>query len=384
LGLFRIACCVRRSGAMRILYFSRDYTPHDHRFLAAMAENGHEVYYLRLERRGHQQEDRLLPAGIKPVKWAGGQRVYRLRELPRLAIDLRRVLREVEPDLVHAGPIHTAGLLAALSGFHPLVSMSWGSDLLLDADKNRWNRRATGKTLRHSDVMVGDCEVVKRKAMAFGFPEERIVTFPWGVDLAQFSPGEDSGLRARAGWEDAFVLLHTRSWEPLYGVDAFAKAFAMAARERPELRLFLLGNGSLAGEVRQTFMGGGVMERVHFSGQVKYADLPKYYRAADLYVSASHCDGSSVSLMEALACGKPALVSDIAGNREWVRPGEQGWLFPDGDVGALAEGIVRAVEQRETLAEIGRKSRKLAEERANWKENVKSLFAAYEKAIERK
>ena len=55
------------------------------------------------------------------------------------------------------------------------------------------------------------------------------------------------------------------------------------------------------------------------------------YRAADLYLSASHSDGSSVSLMEALGCGLPVLVSDIPGNREWVTDGEQGWLFPDGD-----------------------------------------------------
>jgi glycosyltransferase involved in cell wall biosynthesis len=232
--------------------------------------------------------------------------------------------------------------------------------------------------------MVGDCEAVRRKAVTFNFPEEQVVTFPWGVDLEHFSPGEDKELRARAGWEDAFVVLHTRSWEPIYGVDVFAKAFATAAKARPELRLFLLGNGSLAGEIREIFMHGGVMDRVHFSGQVKYGDLPNYYRAADLYVSASHSDGSSVSLMEALACGLPALVSEIPGNREWVKPGQQGWLFRDGDVEALAEGIVQTFDQRDTLADIGQNSRKLAEERANWPENVKNLFVAYEMAIERK
>jgi glycosyltransferase involved in cell wall biosynthesis len=88
--------------------------------------------------------------------------------------------------------------------------------------------------------------------------------------------------------------------------------------------------------------------------------------------------------MEALACGLPALVSDIPGNREWVKPGEQGWHFPDGDAEALSEGIVRAVDQRETLADIGQNSRKLAEERANWPENVKNLFVAYEMAMKKK
>ncbi len=366
---------------MRILYFTRDYTPHDHRFLSALADTDHEIYYLRLERRGHQQEDRMLPAGVKRVNWAGGQNPARLRDYPKLLFSLKRILRQVKPDVVHAGPIQTVALLAAMSGFHPLVTMSWGSDLLLDADKNSFYRWATRCTLKRSDVLVGDCDAVKQKAIAFGFPGERIATFPWGVDLEHFSPGDDGDIRSRAGWKDAFVLLHTRSWEPVYGVDVFAKAFVIAAKQRPKLRLFLLGNGSLAGDVRRIFINGGVLDRVHFSGQVKQTDLPKYYRAADLYVSASHSDGSSVSLMEALACGLPALVSDIPGNREWIVPGEHGWQFPDGDVDALAQQILSAVEQRDTLSEISENNRKLAQERANWPKNFGKLIEAYIMAI---
>ena len=75
----------------------------------------------------------------------------------------------------------------------------------------------------------------------------------------------------------------------------------------------------------------GLEDKVHFAGQVDYVDLPKYYRVAHLYLSASIVDGSSVSLLEAMSCGIPALVSDIPGNREWVVPGRNGWLFPTGD-----------------------------------------------------
>ena len=325
----------------------------------------------------------MLPDGVKRVNWAGGQKPTRFGDYPKLLFSLKRVLRQIKPDLVHAGPVQTVALLASISGFHPLVTMSWGSDLLLDADENGLTRWAARYTLKRSDVLVGDCDAVKQKAIAYGFPGERIVTFPWGVDLKHFSPGDDGGIRARAGWEDAFVLLHTRSWESVYGVDVFAKAFVIAARQRPELRLFLLGNGSLAGDVRRIFMNGGVLDQVHFSGQVKQADLPKYYRAADLYVSASHSDGSSVSLMEALACGLPALVSNIPGNREWIVPGEHGWQFPDGDGYALEKQILSAVEQRETLSEISENNRKLAEERANWPKNFMRLLKAYDLAATR-
>ena len=129
-------------------------------------------------------------------------------------------------------------------------------------------------------------------------------------------------------------------------------------------------------------LDNGLIDRVHFGGQVSNADLPRYYRAADLYLSASHSDGSSVSLMEALGCGRPVLVSDIPGNVEWIKPGAQGWLFPDGDEAALEAGMLGAAmletAQRE---EMGRAARALAEARADWSRNFPRLLDAYQLAI---
>ena len=366
---------------MRVLYFSRDYTPHDHRFLAAMADNGIQAFYLRLERRGHPQEDRILPVGVTPVQWEGGQKIFDHQDYRRLLPSLRSVIKRVKPDIVHAGPVQTAAWLAAQARFHPLVTMSWGSDLLLDADRSPQMRRLTEFTLGQTDVLVGDCDAVRQKAVSFGFPPERIVTFPWGVDLDHFSPKDsDRTLRERAGWQEEFVILYSRSWEPVYGIDVFARAFAQAALKQPNLRLFLLGSGSMAAEIRKILMP--VLLQVQFVGQVSQEKLPSYYRAADLYVSASHSDGSSLSLLEALACGLPALVSDIPGNREWIDGSEAGWLFPDGDSTALAAGILQAVDQRKALKKIGQQARHLAEARANWTENFRKLLSAYQIALE--
>lgn len=368
----------------RILYFSRKYTPHDHRFLSALEKTNHRVYYLRLENRGYPLEDRPLPPKVEQVTWAGGNYPARLQDSLRLWMDLKRVLRKIKPDLVHAGPLQSAALLVALAGYKPLVSMSWGYDLLVDAQRNRLWTWATRYTLRHSVAMIGDCETVRKRAIWYGMSAERIVTFPWGVDLRHFSPDTESGLhppsglRAHLGWgEEAFLLLSTRSWEPIYGVDVLAEAFVQAARLHPELRLVMLGNGSLAARLRQIFLQGEVMERVIFPGQVKQADLPKYYRAADLYVSASHSDGTSISLLEALACGCPVLLSDIPGNLEWITPGEQGWFFRDGDVSSLVKAITNAVENRAELIRMRRLARLLAEERADWDKNFPELLKAY-------
>jgi glycosyltransferase involved in cell wall biosynthesis len=368
----------------RILYFSRDYSTHDHRFLTALGKTGHKIYYLRLENRGHTLEDRSIPSNVEQVQWAGGDHKARLKDGMRLYFDLKKVVRKVDPDLVHAGPIQTAAFLVALTGYQPLASMSWGYDLLVDARKSPAWTWATRFVLKHSSVMIGDCQAVRKAAVSYGMPEDRIVTFPWGVDLQHFSPDHGEGqekpqiLRSRLGWgKEAFVLLSTRSWEPIYGVDTLAEAFAMAARQHPELRLMMLGNGSLAGRLRQIFLRGDVDSCVVFPGQVNQVDLPKYYQAADLYVSASHSDGTSISMLEALACGCPVLLSDIPGNREWIKPGEQGWLFQDGNAHDLAEKIIKAVESQKLFTPMKQKARLLAEERADWDKNSKEILNAY-------
>jgi len=123
------------------------------------------------------------------------------------------------------------------------------------------------------------------------------------------------------------------------------------------------------------------MDRVHFGGQVGQRDLPRWYHMADIYISPSHVDGSSVSLLEALACGMPCLVSDIAGNKEWVEDGVNGWLFHDGDVDDLAENILHAIKNKTSFGRIGKAARQTAEERADWKKNFGKLLDAYEKVI---
>ncbi|RPI21104.1 MAG: hypothetical protein EHM70_25620, partial [Chloroflexota bacterium] len=261
---------------MRILYFSRDYTSHDYRFLSALAKTGHEIYYLRLERRGHTLEDRSLPPEVSQVHWAGGNAPAGWRDGPRLLASLKKVIRQVRPDLIQAGPIQTAAFLVALSGYRPLVSMSWGYDLLKDAGRSRLWGWATRFTLKRSAAFVGDCDTIRRRAVSFGMREGGIVTFPWGVDLSHFTP-QDPVSEDPPG---PVTLLSTRGWEPIYGVDVIARAFASAAVHQancggPELRLIMLGNGSQAGLLRQIFTQGGVIDQVSFPGQVGYSDLPR-------------------------------------------------------------------------------------------------------------
>jgi glycosyltransferase involved in cell wall biosynthesis len=144
----------------------------------------------------------------------------------------------------------------------------------------------------------------------------------------------------------------------------------------------MLGNGPLAPAIQEILMKGGVRDLVCLPGQISQERLPDYYRAADLYISTSHSDGTSISMLEALASGTPVLLSDIPGNKEWIsESGEVGWLFRDGDVDSLSDGISHAIANRHRLESMGDSSRKLAELRANWELNAPHLFEAYRIAL---
>jgi glycosyltransferase involved in cell wall biosynthesis len=358
---------------MKLIYFSLGYSTHDYRFLKAISDGGHEVFFVQLEGNQRQVESRLVPENVNQVIWKGGREPFKWSKLAKLVRDFRRLVKEIQPDLIHAGPIQTCAFIAILSGFRPVLTMSWGFDLMDDVHKNKWWEWVTGYTLKRSTFFISDANVTRDMAVKYGMNPEKTIVFPWGVDLEHFRMKN-----AEVGTEqEGFVLFCNRSWETRYGVDVLARAFVKVAQEREDVRLILLGGGSQGAGIRRILQNGGVEEYVTFGGQISQTDLPRWYHMADLYISPSHVDGSSVSLMEALACGLPCLVSDIPANKEWVFENENGWLFRDGDADQLAEKILAAMNQREKLPEIGRSSRRSAEMRADWKKNAEALMNVY-------
>jgi glycosyltransferase involved in cell wall biosynthesis len=356
---------------MRIIYFSLGYSTHDHRFLKAISEGGHEVFFVQLEGNARQVEDRPVPPNVELVLWKGGREPFRWSNLAKLTFDFRRLTQKIKPDLIHAGPIQTCAFIAVLSGFRPILTMSWGFDLMDDVHKSKWMEWVTSYTLRRSTFFTSDAKVTRDTAVAYGMNPDKTIVFPWGVDLDHFKPDTEHAPR------NTFTIFCNRAWESRYGVDVLARAFVKVAQERDDVNLLLLGGGSQGHLLRQIFEGGGVLDRVAFVGQISQTVLPEWYHRADLYISPSHVDGSSVSLMEALACGLPCLVSDIPANKEWVTEGENGWLFRDGDANHLAQKILAAIAQRETLPQVGQSSRRVAELRADWKNNAEALMKVY-------
>ncbi len=367
----------------RVLYVSQGYRTHDRRFLERLARF-HEMWFLPCE-RSSVQKGLPLPDGdiqclppLSDCKLSPGTNSW-----AAAAKRFEQIIHEISPDLMHAGPIPLGGYLTALADFHPALMMSWGSDVLAFPNVSASAKEIVQFSLRHCDMAIADCEAVRQwMAELSGLAAERIVTLPWGVDLKVFRRKRSSlGIRKKLGWSDFKLIISTRSLDPIHSPLVLLKAMKYVFRVRSDTRLLILGEGSLRRAVESYIQANGLGSRAHLASQVSESLLADYFAEADLYVSATECDGSSISLLQAMACGLAPIVADACGNREWIKNGENGWLYPAGDDQALAQVILRALADDDARRIAGEANIQIARARADWDRNFPRVLAAYEQLL---
>jgi L-malate glycosyltransferase len=356
---------------VRILYCSDNSSEHNRRFVSQLSTAGHEIFFLDISCSSADPQ----PCWQNVVRVKHCIKVQRGSEpdsIRTFVPEFRSVVADIRPDIIQAGPIQSCGYLAALCGFHPLVVMSWGSDLLVDASRSPQWMKATETALRCADGFVCDCDSVRKQAFRYtSLPDSRIAQFPWGVTAGVFSP---RGAKAQIAFgPETIRVICTRSWEPIYGMDILLDAFLEAHSLDDRLRLLLLGDGSQKGWIHEFIVRNSLSDVVLTPGCLPAAELPLWFRAATAYVSCAQSDGTSVSLLEAMATGLPVVVTDIPSNREWVKEEENGWLaLGTADFATKLLQVSRlTAHQSETISENNRRTVAL---RADWDKNFPLLL----------
>ena len=277
-------------------------------------------------------------------------RTRRLRTIP-IVLYVRRLLRELKPDLMLSSIPPFDGFLAALTGFHPHVAHAWGTDILHVPYTSWVLRQKTRFTLRKADAVL--CSSSELQGIARELcpgPTSKYPVLPLhSVDCDAFTPGPSS-LRRDLGWHDKRILIMTRNPYPvIYGIEFFIEALPLVLREASQTRVILVGSGSMDVELRERVAALGLQDIVHFAGRVEHSSMPTYLNAADIYVSMSLTDATSVSLLEAMACGLPVVLSDIPDNRDWVVSGENGLLVNIGPYPAIRKAIQNHLRRNRKL-----------------------------------
>lgn len=220
-----------------------------------------------------------------------------------------------------------------------LVGLSWGWDLQPEAIGEVFDPQDLA-WVSDLDALIVDSIVTQEVAIRLGLEPSRITNIPWGIDTELFTPeGPKADLSVWGVSPGARVILSLRSHTAIHRVGDVIEAFALALEVDPDLFLLVGGDGPLRGELEQRVETFGIESRVAFIGLLPEGELPPLLRAVDVYVSATAVDGTSVTLVQAVACGVPVITSNIAGGRPWYAQDSTA-TFDVGDVLVLSRLLV--------------------------------------------
>lgn len=316
-------------------------------------------------------------------------RVYVLRKLTWLnspwlltpnILTIMKFLRKIQPDLVHLHVHHHYSLPMILSGF-PFMLTSWGNEVL-QLPRANWILKTLARCAgMNARKITADARCVKKIWTELGISENRIEIIFFGVDTTAFNPnvnGQDVRKKLGIGKND-IVVISTRAFyeDPPYNVECLIRAIPLVLKRYGNIKFIIKGTGPLENHLKSLTRELDVSRCVRFAGLVPHYEVAQYLNAADIYVSTCYIDSTSVSLLEAMACGLPPIVTDIPGNREWIENGVNGFLFPSKNPKVLAEKIVELIENEPLRKRFGERCLQKIKRKATWKESLTKMEAVY-------
>lgn len=298
-------------------------------------------------------------------------------------LQVRSLVKKTKADIVHADFIGVPGYLGATSGFHPLVLSARGSDIMIVPKQNFVYRFFTKQALKRADCIICVSSALREEIIKLGASPNKIEMTPIGVDTGKFSPRlRNEALLRMLEIDESPVVISTRSLKPIYDVRTLVKAIPLVLAEIPQARFVIAGAGEQQGYLRELARDLGVSDNTKFIGWVPQTELPKYLSSADIYVSSSLSDGTSISLLEAMACELAPIVTDIPANRPWINEGENGFLFPVRDHRTLASKIIYLLKNQEIREDFGRRSRDIVQQNAEEETEMGKLERIYHELVQ--
>lgn len=192
----------------------------------------------------------------------------------------------------------------------------------------------------------------------FGFPARRVKTIHNGVSVSEFVPSENRGseVRDKLGiGRDEFILVCVARLSEQKGIDILLQAMAFALREGVRCKCIIVGDGPLKSQLFEQASAMGLSSHVFFEGF--HEDVRPYLQASSAFILTSHSEGLPLSILEAMACGLPSIVTDVGGNAEVIAHRVQGLIVPRGSVDAIADGISYLANHPQERAEMARMAR---------------------------
>lgn len=297
-------------------------------------------------------------------------------------VAIRNIIKTFKPDIVHSHYVTSYGFLGALSGFHPFVLTGWGSDILVTPYKNWIFKQLTKFILNKADIITVDAQ-----DMAIAIHQlspscdDKTQVIQWGVDIEHFNTKSKTTNKSDLGLQNDFIILSTRNLEPNYNIDTIINSFAKFAAQIPDAKLLMLGNGSQKDSLITLIKKLGIETQVKFIGYTLYDEIDKYYKSADIFISVPTSDATSMSLLEAMACGAIPVVSDIPANHEWITDKANGFIVDHNNIDNISDIFNYIYKNQHLIEQYGKTNYNIIASKANHLEEMKKMEVLYKNLV---
>ncbi len=325
---------------MKVLLLADPASSHVVKWANGLLEKGLEISIFGLSSYDQAQ----YKAGIKIdiftipqfIKWQTDGSLLKTAyflALPRL----KKKIRNLKPDIIHAHSASSYGLLGALSGFHPFVTSVWGSDVYNFPQKSIFFKKVLVYNLKKSDMLFSTSKIMAEETKKY--TNKNIHVVPFGINSEKFKPK-----KTESHFDENDIVIGTiKSIEKKYGTEYLVRAFKKVKENHPDipLKLLIVGRGSMTDYIKLLVKNLGIESDVKITGLVSYDKIPDYHRMLDIYIAVSTEDSESfgVAILEASACETPVIVSNVGGLPEVVDNNITGFVIPHSNVELLVEKI---------------------------------------------
>jgi glycosyltransferase involved in cell wall biosynthesis len=364
---------------LKVLLLSDTYSEHTEKWATGLASKGIHVGLFSFNKSSYNwfENNPNIKLLFQPDNGINSKLKFTKLNYLRYVKALKKAIDDFQPDVLHAHYATSYGLIGALSGFHPFVISSWGTDVMKFPQKNIVNKRLLKYNLKKADKLCATSHTIK--SFINQIIKKPVEVIPFGVDLSVFKPKD---VASPFGKSD-FVVGCVKNLEKIYNVDVLIKSFALLCSKYDNLRLLLVGEGDEREHLERLCDQLEIRQKVLFTGRINFSEVSNYFNMIDVLVNISDYESFGVSVIEAMACGKPVIVTDVGGLREVVNSESVGIRVPVKDINGTAESIEKFYKNPELKKTVGLNGRKRVEELFNWENNVETMISNYRDLVKK-
>lgn len=362
---------------MKIFLLANPDSVHTINWVNALSEKGIEIYLFGLSNYDKNNfnkniviESLNISSDIKDKPDASLFKIIYLTSLKRI----KELIKNFKPDILHAYYLSSYGLLGALANYHPYIISVWGSDIYFVPEKNIIHKKLIEYSLNRADLIFSTSNSMMQQTKRF--TNRKIIVTPFGINLKKFRR-----LCTHSFFDENTIVIGTiKALEERYGIEYLIKAFKLV-KERlyhTSLKLMIIGKGTQYTYLRKIVKDLNLEDDILFTGFVTPDKIPEYHNMIDIFVALStEHESFGVAVLEALACQRPVVVSDVEGFVEIVKGGQFGLIVKRKNIEDAAEALIKLIMDKELREKMGEIGRKFVSDNYNWDNSVNKVYDIY-------